>query len=102
MGTGQQLTPSGGWRRDLKLMAATSTRVVLPSRLPCPSSSPSSPAPQLSSLDLFLLNKYSCLELQELPREVKENYTEHAILTMHLNLLEEENKEEEEGNSGRQ
>ena len=83
-------------------MVATSTRVVSPSRLPCPSSSPSSPAPQLSSLDLFLLNQYSCLELQELPREVKEDYTERAILAMHYNLLEEENEEEEEGNSGRQ
>ena len=83
-------------------MAATSTRVVLPSRWPCHSSSPSSLDPQLSSLDLFLLNKYSCLELQELPRELKEDFTERAILAMHYDLLEEENKEQEEGNSGRQ
>ena len=79
-------------------MAATSTRVVLPSRSPCPYHH----HPQLSSLDLFLLNEYSCLELQELPRELKEDYTERAILAMHYDLLEEENKEQEEGNSGRQ
>ena len=83
-------------------MAATSTRVVLPSRLPWPSSPPSSSPFQLSSLDLFPLNKYSYLELQELPREVKEDFTERAILAMHNNLFEEENKEEKEGNSGRQ
>ena len=40
--------------------------------------------------------------MQELPRELKEDYTERAILAMHYDLLEEENKEQEEGNSGRQ
>ena len=51
-GTGPQLTPSGGWRRAQNLKAATSSRVVSPSRSPCPSSS--SPV-QLSSLHLLLL-----------------------------------------------
>ena len=52
MGTGPQLTPSGGWRRAQNLKAATSSRVGSPSRSPCPSSS--SPV-QLSSLHLLLL-----------------------------------------------
>ena len=81
-------------------MAATSTRVVSPSRLPW--RSPSSSPVQLLSLDLFLLNKYSYLELQGLPRAVKEDFTERAILAMHYDLFEKENKEEEEGSSGRQ
>ena len=51
-GTGPQLTPSGGWRRAQNLKAATSSRVVSPSRSPCPSSS--SPV-QLSSLHLLFL-----------------------------------------------
>ena len=33
---------------------------------------------------------------------MKENYTERAILAMHYDLIEVENKEEKEGNSGKQ
>ena len=48
------------------------------------SSSSSSPLTYVSSLDV-----------QALPREVKEDYTERAILAMHNDLLEEKEKEKE-------
>ena len=42
----------------------------------------------------------SSLDVQALPREVKEDWTERAILAMH-GLLEK-NEEEKEGNAGKQ
>ena len=39
--------------------------------------------------------------VQALPGEVKEDYTERAILAMHNDLLKE-NKEEKEGNAWKQ